>query len=60
VLLSAVVQVVILAVPGIAERFDVVALSTVQLGWALILATVPFLAVELFKAITRKRSPFDA
>ena len=59
VLLSAVVQVVILAVPGIAERFDVVALSTVQLGWALILATVPFLAVELFKAITRNRSPLD-
>ncbi|MGE5857018.1 MAG: cation transporting ATPase C-terminal domain-containing protein, partial [Solirubrobacterales bacterium] len=60
VLLSAAVQAVILAVPSVAERFDVVGLSPAQLGWALVLATVPFLAVELFKAITRNRSPFDA
>ena len=35
VLLSAAVQAVILAVPGVAERFDVVALSPVQVAWAL-------------------------
>ena len=57
VLLSAVVQVVILAVPAVAERFDVVALSPVQVAWALALATVPFLAVELFKAIMRTAEP---
>ncbi len=60
VLLSAAVQAVILAVPSVAERFDVVALSPVQLGWALILATVPFLAVESFKAVVRNRRPLDA
>ena len=60
VLLSAAVQAVILAVPAVAERFDVVALSPVQVAWALALATVPFLAVELFKAIMRARSPLYA
>ena len=60
VLLSAAVQAVILAVPVVAERFDVVALSPVQVAWALALATVPFLAVELFKAIMRARSPLYA
>ncbi|MGA8218021.1 MAG: cation-transporting P-type ATPase [Solirubrobacterales bacterium] len=60
VLLSAAVQAVILVVPGVSERFDVVALSPVQVAWALALAMVPFLAVELFKAVTRDRSPVDA
>jgi Ca2+-transporting ATPase len=60
VLLSAALQALILGVPGIAERFDVVALSPVQLGWALALATVPFLAVESFKAIQRSRKRIDA
>jgi P-type Ca2+ transporter type 2C len=60
VLLSAVVQAVILAVPAVAERFDVVALSPAQVAWALGLATIPFLAVELFKAVTRVLSPLDA
>jgi P-type Ca2+ transporter type 2C len=60
VALSAIVQVVILAVPAVAERFDVVALSPVQLVSALALATVPFLAAELFKAIMRARSPLYA
>lgn len=60
VLLSAVVQAVILVVPGVAKRFDVVGLSPVQVAWALGLATVPFLAVELFKAIMRRRGPLNA
>ena len=60
VLLSAAVQAVILAVPAVAERFDVVALSPVQVAWALALATIPFLAAELFKAIMRRRSPLYA
>jgi Ca2+-transporting ATPase len=55
VLLSAAVQVLILSIPGIAEHFDVVALSPVQLVWALALATVPFLSVESCKAIERSR-----
>ncbi len=50
----------ILAVPAVAESFDVVGLSPGQVGWALILATVPFLAAESFKAIMRNRSPLDA
>jgi Ca2+-transporting ATPase len=55
VLLSGIVQVVILAVPAVAQRFDVVGLSPAQVAWALALASVPFVAVELFKAVMRKR-----
>ena len=55
VLLSAVVQVAILAVPAVAKRFDVVGLSPGQLFWALALATLPLVAAELFKAIVRRR-----
>ena len=60
VALSAILQVAILAVPALAESFDVVALSPGQVGWALVLALVPFLAAEAFKAIMRNRSPLDA
>jgi P-type Ca2+ transporter type 2C len=60
VLLSAAVQALILGVPRVAERFDVVGLSPVQLAWALALATVPFLAVESYKAIQRSRRPAGA
>ncbi len=60
VILSGAVQALILAVPGIAERFDVVGLTPAQLAAALALATVPFLAVESFKALQRSRRPIHA
>ena len=60
VALSAILQVAILAVPAVAGTFDVVGLSPSQVGWALALALVPFLAAEAFKAIMRNRSPLDA
>jgi Ca2+-transporting ATPase len=59
VLLSAAAQAVILAVPRVGDRFDVVGLSPAQLAWALALAIVPFCAVESFKAIQRSRGPVD-
>ena len=60
VALSAILQIVILAVPAVAGTFDVVGLSSSQVGWALALALVPFLAAEAFKAVMRNRSPLDA
>jgi Ca2+-transporting ATPase len=49
VALSAAVQVLVLAVHPIAERFGVVAMSVAELAVALGLAMVPFAALELFK-----------
>ena len=61
VALSAIVQVVILVVPAVAEIFDVVALSPAQVSAALVLAVVPFLAAEAFKAVMRNQwSPLHA
>ena len=53
VLVSAAIQVLLLAAPGLAAAVDVVALSAAQLAAALALAVVPFLCVELFKALQR-------
>ena len=60
VALSAILQIVILAVPAVGETFDVVGLSPGQVGWALALALVPFLAAEAFKAVMRNQGRLDA
>jgi Ca2+-transporting ATPase len=55
VVVCAGLQALILALPVVAGWFDVVALSPAQLASVLALAAVPFLSVELFKALVRSR-----
>jgi magnesium-transporting ATPase (P-type) len=55
VLLSGVIQVLVLAVPGLAERMGLVAMSSERLAIALALALVPFAALEAYKAWRRSR-----
>jgi Ca2+-transporting ATPase len=54
VVLSAAIQVAVLAVEPLAERFDVVHMSGAELAVALGLALVPFAAAEALKAWRRK------
>jgi len=55
VLLSGVIQVLLLAVPGLAQRFGLVAMSSGELTVALALALAPFTALEAYKAWRRSR-----
>ncbi len=55
VLLSGAVQVLVLAVPAVADQFGLVALSARQLAFALVLAFVPFATLEAYKAWRRSR-----
>ena len=56
VLLSGVIQVLLLAVPGLAQRFGLVAMSSGELTVALALALAPFTALEAYKAWRRSRT----
>lgn len=53
---SAAVQVLVLAVPSLSARFDVVRMSPVDLTAALCLALVPFAVLELYKWRLRRLS----
>ncbi len=55
VLLSGVIEVLLLAVPALAERFGLVAMSSGELTIALALALAPFTALEGYKAWRRSR-----
>ncbi len=51
VLVSGAVQVAVLTLPGLSERFGVVAMSATHLAAALGLAAIPFLTLVAFKAL---------
>ena len=55
VLLSAVIQALLLAVPALAERCGLVAMNGGELALALALALTPFTALEAYKAWRRSR-----
>jgi Ca2+-transporting ATPase len=55
VIATASVMTVVLAVPALAARFDVVGLDVAQLAVALALALVPLTALEIFKVRRRRR-----
>jgi Ca2+-transporting ATPase len=56
VVLSGAIEIMLLAVSGLAEHVGLVAMSAAQVGLALVLALVPFTVLESYKALVRARS----
>ena len=55
VVLSAVIGIVLLTVPGLGEHVGLVTMSAAELGLALVLSLVPFITLEAYKASLRSR-----